>query len=68
MKHVDKNSSQIVHGNLEMIIELSNDLEPEQLADAMELIAEFIRENMQGRIKNGCMIKKIKEIRISKII
>lgn len=68
MKEVDKNSSQVVHGNLEMIMELNNDLEPEELADAMELIAEFVRENMQGRIKNGCMIKKIKEIRISKII
>ena len=68
MKHKDVNNSQIVHGNLEMIMELPGDLNPDEIADAMELISEFMRDNMQGRIKNGLMIKKIKEIRITNII
>ena len=68
MKHKDVNNSQIVHGNLEMIMELPGDLNPDEMADAMELISEFMRDNMQGRIKNGLMIKKIKEIRITNII
>ena len=68
MKHKDVNNSQIVHGNLEMIMELPGDLNPDEIADAMELISEFVRDNMQGRIKNGLMIKKIKEIRITNII
>lgn len=68
MAKVDQIGYQIVQGQLGINVELSKDMDPEQMADALELISEFVRENMQGRIKNGIMIKRIKEIRITNII
>ena len=65
---VEKQGYQIIQGQLGINIELSKEMDPEQMADALELISEFVRENMQGRIKNGIMIKRIKEIRITNII
>ena len=68
MAKVDQIGYQIVQGQLGINVELSKDMDPEQMADALELISDFVRENMQGRIKNGIMIKRIKEIRITNII
>ncbi len=67
MKEKSAQGYQLVHANLEMIIEVDAALDPSDVADAMEYMAAYFREKMQGMVKNRMMIKKIKDIRISHI-
>jgi hypothetical protein len=67
MKEKSAQGYQLVHANLEMIIEVDAALDPSDVADAMEYMTAYFREKMQGMVKNRMMIKKIKDIRISHI-
>lgn len=67
MKEKSAHGYQLVHANLEMIIEVDAALDPSDVADAMEYMTAYFREKMQGMVKNRMMIKKIKDIRISHI-
>ena len=67
MKEKSAQGYQLVHANLEMIIEVDAALDPSDVADAMDYMTAYFREKMQGMVKNRMMIKKIKDIRISHI-
>lgn len=67
MKEKSAQGYQLVHANLEIIIEVDAALDPSDVADAMEYMTAYFREKMQGMVKNRMMIKKIKDIRISHI-
>jgi hypothetical protein len=67
MKEQSAPGYQLVHANMELIIEVDAALDPSDVADAMEFMTEYFREKMQGMVKNRMMIKKIKDIRISHI-
>lgn len=57
-----------VYADLNLVIDVNKETTPEEMADLMEEIQEYITQRIAGKIKNQAMIREIKSLKIKRIV
>jgi len=57
-----------VYADLSILIDVNKDTTPEEMADILADLQEYITQRIQGKIKNQALIREIKSLKIKRII